>query len=104
MGQIQRSHAEQLAGPFVELLDVDIQVKQKPDSLKLTGIKGEIVLDNVNFSYIPGVEVLSGIDLRVSPGETVALVGPTGAGKSTIINLIDRFYDVTGGLILNRWQ
>ncbi len=96
--QLQRAMAS--SARVFELLDVDIQVKQKPDSLKLTGIKGEIVLDNVNFSYVPGVEVLSGIDLRVSPGETVALVGPTGAGKSTIINLIDRFYDVTGGRIL----
>ncbi len=96
--QLQRAMAS--SARVFELLGVDIQVKEKPDGLKLSNIKGDIVLDNVSFSYVPGVEVLSGISLRVAPGETVALVGSTGAGKSTIINLIDRFYDVTAGRIL----
>jgi len=54
----------------------------------------------VSFSYEPGIEVLHDIDLHIQAGKTVALVGPTGAGKSTMVNLIARFYDVTGGRIM----
>jgi len=57
------------------------------------------VFDHVGFEYVEGVRVLDDIDLHVKPGETIAIVGPTGAGKTTIINLIPRFYDVTGGRI-----
>jgi ATP-binding cassette subfamily B multidrug efflux pump len=63
-------------------------------------LKGEIVFENVGFSYGSDVEVLKEVNLCVAPGETLALVGPTGAGKSTIISLIARFYDVTSGQIL----
>jgi len=96
--QLQRAMAS--ASRVFELLDVDMQVKENPHSIKVSRMKGEISFDNVSFSYVPGVEVLSSVNLRVSPGETVALVGPTGAGKSTIISLIARFYDVTSGRIL----
>jgi ATP-binding cassette, subfamily B, bacterial len=96
--QLQRAMAS--GSRVFELLDVSIQVPEKQASIKIPHLKGDIIFDQVNFSYEPGVEVLSDINLRVSPGETIALVGPTGAGKSTIINLIDRFYDVSGGRIL----
>ena len=96
--QLQRAMAS--ASRVFELLDVDMQVKENPHAVKLSRLKGEIVFENVGFSYEPGVEVLSDINLRVTPGETVALVGPTGAGKSTIISLIARFYDITSGRML----
>jgi ATP-binding cassette subfamily B protein len=96
--QLQRAMAS--ASRVFELLDVDMQVKENPHSIKISRLKGDIAFQNVSFSYEPGVEVLSNINLRVSPGETVALVGPTGAGKSTIISLIARFYDVTSGSVL----
>jgi ATP-binding cassette subfamily B protein len=59
-----------------------------------------VLFENVSFAYLPEVEVLSGINLHVMPGETVALVGPTGAGKTTLTSLLCRFYDVSGGRIL----
>jgi ABC-type multidrug transport system fused ATPase/permease subunit len=63
-------------------------------------VKGEIMFDNVSFHYVPGVEVLQDINLHISPGETVALVGATGAGKSTLATLLHRFADVTQGRIM----
>ena len=62
-------------------------------------LKGEISFENVHFSYIQDEEVIKGISLKVNPGETVAIVGATGAGKSTIINLLNRFYDINKGII-----
>ncbi len=62
-------------------------------------IKGEVVFEDVSFSYVPNVPVLRQVSLRAEPGQVVALVGPTGAGKTTIINLLTRFYDVDGGRI-----
>jgi ATP-binding cassette subfamily B multidrug efflux pump len=63
----------------------------------LTHIAGEVALDDVSFGYEPGVPVLKHVSLRAAPGETIALVGPTGAGKTTVINLLTRFYDVDSG-------
>lgn len=62
-------------------------------------LRGEIAFDGVRFSYVPGEEVLKGVSFRAEPGETIALVGATGSGKSTIVNLLLRFYDVTGGAV-----
>ena len=62
-------------------------------------LRGEIDFDAVRFSYAPGEEVLKGVSFRAAPGETIALVGATGSGKSTIVNLLLRFYDVTGGAV-----
>src|SRR5690606_27159183 len=75
-------------------------VKEAKSPVTLGRVRGEIVFENVDFSYVPGVEVLKGISFRVRPGESLALVGPTGVGKSTIASLIPRFYDPTGGRIL----
>jgi len=62
-------------------------------------LRGEIELDHVRFAYKPGEEVLKGVSFRAEPGETIALVGATGSGKSTVVNLLLRFYDVTGGAV-----
>jgi ATP-binding cassette subfamily B protein len=83
-----------------ELLEVKTEIMDTPQSLPAPDLKGDIRFENVYFSYEPEVEVLHDINLHIEPGTTVALVGPTGAGKSTIVNLITRFYDVTRGRIL----
>ncbi len=95
--QMQRAMA---AGVRIfELLDVRPEVQDAPDALEMPTIVGEIRFERVSFHYVPGVEVLKDIDLHVKPGETVALVGATGAGKSTLATLIHRFADVTQGRI-----
>jgi ATP-binding cassette subfamily B protein len=73
---------------------------QKPDAQELPPIRGEIVFDHVSFGYIPERPVLQDVNLRIAPGETVAFVGQTGAGKSTAAKLITRFYDPTAGRVL----
>ncbi|MEZ4648592.1 MAG: ABC transporter ATP-binding protein [Candidatus Eisenbacteria bacterium] len=82
-----------------ELLDTDpaIVAPEKPG--QAPGPNGEVVFDDVRFSYVPGEEVLRGISFRVRPGESVAVVGHTGAGKTTITGLLTRFYDVDSGSI-----
>ena len=82
-----------------EVLDTQPDIQDAPDAIELPPIKGDIRFHNVSFSYVKGIEVLKDINLCISPGETVALVGPTGAGKSTIISLILRLYDVSQGKI-----
>ncbi len=79
------------------LLSSEPTVTEAPDAVELPLIEGEIVFDNVTFGYDPGVPVLRDVNLRIAPGETVAFVGPTGAGKSTLAKLITRFYDPTAG-------
>jgi ABC-type multidrug transport system fused ATPase/permease subunit len=83
-----------------EILDTPQDVHDAPDAFALTGVRGAVEFRDVHFGYEPNVEVLHGLDLAIAPGEHVAIVGPTGAGKSTIISLLSRFYDVTGGAIL----
>ncbi len=82
-----------------EIMDTKPDIEDAPDALPCPPLKGEVVFDKVSFAYQPGVEVLKSVSFEVKPGQTVALVGPTGAGKSTIVNLISRFYDVTAGVI-----
>jgi ATP-binding cassette subfamily B multidrug efflux pump len=82
------------------LLDTRVEVSDAADALELGRLGGEVEYRGVRFSYGDGPEVLHGIDLHVAPGETVAIVGPTGAGKSTIVNLLARFYDPTSGAVL----
>lgn len=81
------------------LLDEPIQLQDAPDATIMPPIQGEVTFEQVSFSYQANQLVLKAIDLQVQPGQMIALVGPTGAGKSTIINLILRFYDVTGGAV-----
>ncbi|HEY9749883.1 MAG TPA: ABC transporter ATP-binding protein, partial [Allocoleopsis sp.] len=81
------------------LLDEPSQLNDAPDAREMPPIQGEVTFEHVTFGYSPNQLVLKGVDLHAKPGQMIALVGPTGAGKSTIINLILRFYDVTGGAV-----
>ena len=82
-----------------ELLDEPQELVERPDAPALPPAAGHIVFEHVDFAYEPGVPVLHDISLEARPGQTVAIVGPTGSGKTTLINLLLRFYDVTGGRI-----
>ena len=81
------------------LLDEKIDIQDRPEAVELPPIEGRVRLDAVWAEYNPGEPVLKGIDIEAGPGETVAIVGPTGAGKTTIINLLPRFWDVTHGRV-----
>ncbi|HEY1466404.1 MAG TPA: ABC transporter ATP-binding protein [Acidimicrobiales bacterium] len=82
------------------LLETKPTVTEAPDAVELPPIDGEIVFDHVSFGYDPDVPVIEDVDIRIAPGETVAFVGPTGAGKSTLAKLVTRFYDPTSGRVL----
>jgi len=83
-----------------EVLDTKPEIVDAADAVELPDIRGEVTFDHVTFEYVEGVPVLDDIDLKVRPGETLAIVGPTGAGKSTLTSLVTRFYDVTAGRVL----
>jgi ABC-type multidrug transport system fused ATPase/permease subunit len=82
-----------------ELLDEEPQIQDAPDAIALDRIKGDVAFDNVHFHYGDGDEVLHDIDFHIAPGQMVALVGPSGAGKTSIANLLCRFYDPTHGCV-----
>ncbi len=82
-----------------EILDTDPEVKDDPKPVQVDDFKGRVVFDNVDFSYVPNVQVLNDINIDAEPGMTIALVGPTGAGKTTIVNVLTRFYDIKDGSI-----
>lgn len=88
-----------------EILDTESAVKEKPNAVPLTGVKGLVRFENVSFRYEaanpfePAGNILENINLEAKPGEMVALLGATGSGKTTLVNLIPRFYDVSGGKI-----
>ena len=84
---------------FLELIDQDPEIVDRPNAQKVEHLKGDITFKDVHFSYEGHQEVLTDINLQVKAGETVAFVGPSGAGKTTICSLIPRFYDVTDGSI-----
>jgi ATP-binding cassette, subfamily B, multidrug efflux pump len=81
------------------VLDTEPQVQERDGAVELPAVRGEVSLEKVTFAYHPGRPVLHEVDLQVQPGETVALVGATGAGKTTLTNLIARFYDPTSGAV-----
>lgn len=83
-----------------EVMDVPVDIEDKPGTIELKEIDGSIAFENVTFGYLPGQPVLNDISLRVKPGETVAIVGPTGSGKTSITSLIHRFYEVWEGRVL----
>ncbi len=86
---------------FTEVIDAPVDIKNAPAALPLGDVRGDIAFEHVNFHYSDDEHcVLSDINLHVHPGDSVALVGPSGGGKSTLCNLIPRFYDVTAGRIL----
>lgn len=81
------------------LMDDDIDIRDKPDALVMPVIQGSVIFEAVSAEYVKGEPVLRDVTLDVQPGQTIAIVGPTGAGKTTIINLIPRFYDVSAGAV-----
>jgi ATP-binding cassette, subfamily B, bacterial len=84
-----------------ELMHTEVSTPDPEHPVEPGRVRGAIQLDDVHFGYPhTGVEIMHGVDLTIEPGETVALVGETGAGKSTIVKLVARFYDVTGGQVL----
>ena len=81
------------------VLDAEPEAADAPDAVSIAPIRGEVVLDHVTFGYEPGQVILKDISLYAKPGQKIAFVGSTGAGKTTITNLINRFYDIQGGSI-----
>ena len=87
------------AARVFELMEAEPQEPDSPDAIELTQVKGAVELKNVSFSYVPEQKLIQNFNLSVKPGQRVAIVGPTGCGKTTVINLLMRFYDVNKGLI-----
>jgi len=88
------------ADRLFEILDEQPEVADAPDALRLRGrLRGDVVFDNVHFAYEPGKPVIKGITVSIRPGETVALVGSTGCGKTTVLSLLMRLYDVQSGAV-----
>ena len=83
-----------------EMIDEPVEIKDAPDAYELPKVEGRVTFEDVTFAYEPPRNILEHVSFDVKPGESIALVGPTGAGKSTIVNLISRFYDLSGGRIL----
>ena len=83
-----------------EIMDTEPHVTDVADAEKMPDIKGEVEFKDVTFSYDGEIDVLKSVSFKVKPGETIALVGPTGAGKSTVVNLVSRFYDIQSGQII----
>ena len=96
--QLQRAMAG--GQRIFEVLDTVPEIQDAPDAIELEDVRGEVVFEHVNHEYVEGVPVLRDFNLHVRPGETIAFVGQTGAGKTTVTSLIARFYDVTSGRIL----
>ncbi len=99
--QFMEIYAQGVAGfeRFLEIMRTAPEIQDAPDAVLLTGAKGEVAFENVSFEYDDGTKVLENIDLTIAPGETFALVGSSGGGKTTLCHLIPRFYDVTEGRI-----
>jgi ATP-binding cassette subfamily B protein len=96
--EIQRAMASGVR--IFELIDVEPEIRNKPDAADLPPVKGEIRFENVTFGYDPANPVLHGVDFAVKPGQTVAMAGRTGAGKSSIASLVERFYETGQGKVL----
>jgi ATP-binding cassette subfamily B protein len=82
-----------------EVIDHRPELRDKPDAPQLGEIQGDVVFDHVGFGYLKGVPVLRDVNLHALPGQMVALVGPTGAGKTTMVSILSRFYDIQGGRV-----
>lgn len=87
------------AARVFELLDEKAMPQDQPDAAVLSDVKGKVDLEHVDFSYVPEVLLIRDFNLHVRPGQRIAIVGPTGCGKTTLINLLMRFYDVNGGAV-----
>ena len=87
-------------GRFLDIMRTEPAIKDSPEAEEISNVQGKIDFEDVSFDYGNGVPVLKNIDLHIAPGESLALVGPSGGGKTTMCQLIPRFYDVTGGRVL----
>lgn len=87
------------AGRIYELIDEPLQIPDAPDAKELKNVKGEVEFDDVSFSYTQDRKLIENLNISVKAGQRIAIVGPTGCGKTTLINLLMRFYDVDGGSI-----
>lgn len=87
------------ASRLFELIEEEPQIPEPADAMELADVKGSVELNDVSFSYVPDRKLIEGLNLSVKPGQRIAIVGPTGCGKTTIINLLMRFYDVNSGSI-----
>ncbi len=101
LGDLYNQIQGSLAGAerIFEVLDTSPAQTDTPEAVELQRVRGDVSLEDVTFSYVPGVPVLRNVSLHARPGERVALVGHTGAGKTTLVNLLSRFYDVDAGTI-----
>jgi ATP-binding cassette subfamily B multidrug efflux pump len=101
LGNLYNQLQSALAGAerVFEILDEQPELTDAPDAVTLDGITGEVIFDGVDFAYVEDVPVIKDMSLRANPGQTIALVGPTGAGKTTMVNLLTRFYDIDDGRI-----
>jgi len=101
LGDLYNQIQAALAGAerVFEIIDAEPELTDAPNAVALDEMAGEVVFDHVDFSYVPGVPVIKDMSLQAQPGQTIALVGPTGAGKTTMINLLTRFYDIDGGAV-----
>ncbi|RMH01450.1 MAG: ABC transporter ATP-binding protein [Chloroflexi bacterium] len=88
------------ASRVFEIMDTPNEVADRPDAIELRNPKGEVIFEHVGFAYREGVPILKDVSFRAEPGQKIALIGPTGSGKSTITNLIPRFYEATEGRVL----
>ena len=93
--QLQRSMASGVR--IFDLLDAELDLVDAPNAKPIPRLMGEVRFRDVTYSYVPGEDVLKQVNLHIKPGETVAIVGPTGAGKTTLVSLLSRFYDVPRG-------
>jgi len=102
LAQVYNTFQAAMAGGerIFELLDTPVDIRERLGSIPLPTLRGQVQFERVDFSYMPDVPVLRDVSLEARPGDAIALVGPTGAGKSTIASLIGRNYDVTGGRVL----
>ena len=100
MLMLQITRAKACGDRVVEVLDTDVDIVNPKNAFKPTDPKGEIELKNVSFGYNDGIDILSDISFKAKPGSIVGIIGSTGCGKSSLVNLIPRLYDVTGGEIL----
>lgn len=92
--------ASSSAARAFEIIDTPDEIEDKSDGIELEDVQGDVVFENVTFGYRPDEPILQDVSLHARPGETLALIGPTGSGKSTLINLIPRFYDADKGRVL----
>jgi len=101
LAELYNSAQSALAGAerIFEVVDTKPEITDKSNAKPLSEIQGDVVFDNVDFSYEPGIPVLKNTSFHAQPGQIVALVGPTGAGKTTMVNVLGRFYDIQGGSI-----